>query len=221
MEQLRGPIKLFQLELLEEEQRNAVLLLCPVHVSGCLGGRIRICVVSEASHTCAASGKVCFTWMRHLLTSLAQRALLQPEVRASPDRRRRRAAAAAGRVVRPGLILTAHQHVTGNTYSITQHQQKQWQRGKTWQPTILCHFFAVILHSIWFFWGAFLSFFNMSLAAERVVLCRCGGTTTIKRFCVLRREALLRLHQGVYPRNLKDLHTNKPKSTSTAASCNF
>lgn len=46
------------------------------------------------------AGKVCFTWMRHLLTSLAQRALLQPEVRASPDRRKRRAAAAAaGRVV--------------------------------------------------------------------------------------------------------------------------
>lgn len=41
------------------------------------------------------------TWMRHLLTSLAQRALLQPEVRDSPDRRKRRAAvvvAAAGRI---------------------------------------------------------------------------------------------------------------------------
>lgn len=39
--------------------------------------------------------------MRHLLTSLAQRALLQPEVRDSPDRRKRRAAvvvAAAGRI---------------------------------------------------------------------------------------------------------------------------
>lgn len=38
-----------------------------------------------------------FTWMRHLLTSLAQRALLQPEVRDNPDRRKRRAAA-AGRI---------------------------------------------------------------------------------------------------------------------------
>lgn len=63
------------------------------------------------------------TWMRHLLTSLAQRALLQPEVRDSPERkRRRRAAAAAGRIVWPGLILTAHQRGTGNTYINTTHR---------------------------------------------------------------------------------------------------
>lgn len=61
------------------------------------------------------------TWMRHLLTSLAQRALLQPEVRDRPDRRKRRAAAAVGRISSPGLILTAHQHGTGNTYINTRH----------------------------------------------------------------------------------------------------
>lgn len=38
------------------------------------------------------------TWMRHLLTSLAQRALLQPEVRDRPDRRKRTAAAAGRRI---------------------------------------------------------------------------------------------------------------------------
>lgn len=58
-----------------------------------------------------------FTWMRHLLTSLAQRALLQPEVIDGPDRRKRRATvAAAGRIAWRGLILMAHQHGTGNTY---------------------------------------------------------------------------------------------------------
>lgn len=68
---------------------------------------------------------MCLTWMRHLLTSLAQRALLQPEVRDRPDRRKRRAAAAAaavGRISSPGLILTAHQHGTGNTYINTRHR---------------------------------------------------------------------------------------------------
>lgn len=59
--------------------------------------------------------------MRHLLTSLAQRALLQPEVRDSPERRKRRAAA-AGRIISPGLILTAHQHGTGNTYINRTHR---------------------------------------------------------------------------------------------------
>lgn len=42
--------------------------------------------------------KVCLrplTCMRHLLTSLAQSALLQPDVRDSPDRRKRRAAVMA------------------------------------------------------------------------------------------------------------------------------
>lgn len=63
---------------------------------------------------------MCLTWMRHLLTSLAQRALLQPEVRDRPDRRKRRAAA-VGRISSPGLILTAHQHGTGNTYINTRH----------------------------------------------------------------------------------------------------
>lgn len=63
---------------------------------------------------------MCLTWMRHLLTSLAQRALLQPEVRDRPDRRKRRAA--AGRISSPGLILTAHQHGTGNTYINTRHR---------------------------------------------------------------------------------------------------
>lgn len=63
--------------------------------------------------------------MRHLLTSLAQRALLQPEVRDSPERKRsRRAVATAGRTVWPGLILTAHQHGTGNTYVNTTHRHR-------------------------------------------------------------------------------------------------
>lgn len=54
------------------------------------------------------------TWMRHLLTSLAQRALLQPEVRDNIERRKRRTAT-AGRISSPGLILTAHQQGTGKS----------------------------------------------------------------------------------------------------------
>lgn len=102
-------------------------------MSACFGSWIHICGVLGPSDTdkqtftrlvlLGQAAKVCFTWMRHLLTSLAQRALLQPEVRARPDRRKRRAAAAAaaaaGRVV---LILTAHQHLTGNSWSTRQHQ---------------------------------------------------------------------------------------------------
>lgn len=66
---------------------------------------VYVCVfldTSKQTRAGSAGSNVRFTWMRHLLTSLAQRALLQPEVRASPDRRKRRAAAAAagaGRVV--------------------------------------------------------------------------------------------------------------------------
>lgn len=64
----------------------------------------------------AAHGKTSasLTWMRHLLTSLAQRALLQPEVRDNIERRKRRTAT-AGRISSPGLILTAHQQGTGKS----------------------------------------------------------------------------------------------------------
>lgn len=82
----------------------------PTSASSPVGGR-----VFSLERSC------CFTWMRHLLTSLAQRALLQPEVRDSPERRKRRAAA-AGRIISPGLILTAHQHGTGNTYINRTHR---------------------------------------------------------------------------------------------------
>lgn len=63
------------------------------------------------------------TWIRHLLTSLAHRALLQPEVSDNPERKRSsRAVATAGRIVWPGLILTAHQRGTANTYVNTTHR---------------------------------------------------------------------------------------------------
>lgn len=60
-----------------------------------VGGFLR-----RRSQELRAAGRL--TWMRHLLTSLAHRALLQPEVRDSPERRKRSAAAAAaaaGRIV--------------------------------------------------------------------------------------------------------------------------
>lgn len=50
--------------------------------------------------------------MRHLLTSLAQRALLHPEVRDSPDKRKRRATAMAAEVVVVVVVVAAGRRIS-------------------------------------------------------------------------------------------------------------
>lgn len=172
-----------------------------------------VCVLDAGKQTWAGSAgsNVRFTWMRHLLTSLAQRALLQPEVRASPDRRKRRAAAAAaagaGRVVSPGLILTAHQLTFLEAPPASdKHQHGSSKHGN---PPIL-------QLSPWYLFCLFSTIFHqlLMLKGGGGKMCMWKHNHNKKNPCVLRREALLQLqlHQGVYHQNLRDFLTNTPKN---------